>query len=141
MCYTYIPLFLLVIWLLFCSLVLYKAVLIFLLIQHCGLDLCRSRVEKAPWKELSNFWLVRISLVVLYVIFLSIVKHACKGIYQREFDKQIYASVAFSGVRSEFHFFVSLISVSISNFSGSLCYDFACKIKLSLLCWIFFLFF
>ena len=64
----FIHLFLFCLLLLLFHLVLYKAVLMFLLLQHSGLDLCRSRVEKAPWKELSNLWLVHFSLVVLYVM-------------------------------------------------------------------------
>lgn len=79
---------------LFCSLILCKAVLMFLLIQHRGLDLCRSRDEKAPWKELSNLWSVHFLLVVLYVILDKIplkwdvffVKRINKGIYQQKFE-------------------------------------------------------
>lgn len=52
--------FMLVIWMLICSLVSYKVVLMFLLIQHSRLDLCGSRVEKAPWKKLFNLWLVHL---------------------------------------------------------------------------------
>lgn len=44
--------FMLVIWMLLCSLVSYEVVLMLLLIQHSRLDLCRSRVKKAPWKKL-----------------------------------------------------------------------------------------
>lgn len=43
-----------------------------LLMQHRGLDICRSRVEKASWKKLFNIWFVHLLTLVLYVILHSV---------------------------------------------------------------------